>query len=190
MQCEECHEWGFDDRLDIARARRAYSEKPGGYRGLIHDSPYLVNDADAQILDSHVVDATHRARIQGFKDYLVMCEGRNSISALVHDRAWTIWEKMSNKMGGALEVPDACPGASGELLLTWDKDSDHFEVEVESNLYVSLFYVNSKKNLSWESATTANAPIDNETEQILRIFQLPIPPARAFAAGTAPRNNS
>jgi hypothetical protein len=192
MQSEVCHEWGFNERLDLARARRAYSETPGGYRGVIHGTIHRFNDSDEQVVGGDAVDldAAQQARIKGFKEYLVMCEGRHSISTSVHNLGWLIWEKLNSRLGYALAVPDACPGPSGELLLTWDKDSDHFEVEVEPSLDVSFFYVNSHKNISWESPTTLNASIDNRTEQALRIFQLPTVPARALAASTAPRSSS
>lgn len=128
------------------------------------------------------------ARVKEFKDYISECERLCSISPDVATLVWRSWEKLDAAAAELLEVPDACPGFDGELLLTWDRNSDHFEMEVEADLQVTLFYVNSEKNLSWESHLTADETIDRRTGQVLQLFQIPNLSAPPSASAASLRN--
>jgi hypothetical protein len=56
-------------------------------------------------------------RVQGLVDYLYHIVDQELITPRVARLAWNAWTTLSNSIGNALLVPDACPGPYGELLL-------------------------------------------------------------------------
>ena len=68
-------------------------------------------------------------RVLVFRAYLDETARAGDISEETAGRAWEAWLRLSREMGGCLTVPDAAPGDDGELLLTWDQDDLHLELE-------------------------------------------------------------
>jgi hypothetical protein len=70
-------------------------------------------------------------RVQGLVDYLYRIADQELVAPRLARLAWEAWASLSNSMRNTLLVPDACPGPNGELLYTWDRNSDHLELEIE-----------------------------------------------------------
>src|SRR5713101_6782623 len=88
-------------------------------------------------------------RVQGLVDYLYQIVDQELVTPRLARRAWEAWAALSNNMGNALLVPDACPGPNGELLYTWDRDADHLELEIFPDAAAEFFYENDASDEVW-----------------------------------------
>ena len=126
-------------------------------------------------LGSHELEVpftdTQSRRVQGLKSYLDLCVEQRFISGTVYRATWQMWNKMSARLNGVLEVPDACPGPDGDILLTWDRASEHFELEVGEDSRATFFYVDRKRKTSWELTTGPDEPIDEAVARVLSFFK-------------------
>ena len=114
---------------------------------------------------------TERNRaIADLRRYVDMCEEGGFISARVRDAIWYTWQRLNSAVKDNLEVPDACPGSNGEILLTWDQGNDHFEVEIGPSTEVEFFYQNTKLGDSWDVA--ANDPRGQLEERVTGVLEL------------------
>src|SRR5438552_1289918 len=90
-------------------------------------------------------------RVQGLVDYLYQIVDQELVTPRVARLAWEAWSALSNSVGNALLVPDACPGPNGELLYTWDRGEHHLELEIFPTAPAELFYENNATGAVWES---------------------------------------
>jgi hypothetical protein len=116
--------------------------------------------------------SVRETRVIGLRDYLDMCLSSGAIAPNVGAMAWSIWRRIDSEAEGKLEVPDACPGPSGNMLLTWDRGRYHFEIEIESDLTIALFYLDRTVGQSWELPTRLNEPFDERVKGILKVFKV------------------
>jgi hypothetical protein len=121
-----------------------------------------------------VVNPIESPRSKELRTYLAMCARRNFIEPVVERLGVRIWQKLMLRVGGRLEVPDACPGPEGEVLFTWDRSSRHLELEITSDLRATLFYVDTKSNVSWECPVNANESLDERIAKALSAFEAPL----------------
>jgi hypothetical protein len=109
-------------------------------------------------------------RVQGLVDYLYQIEDQELITPRLARLAWDAWTTLSNSLGNALSVPDACPGSDGELLYTWDRDEHHFELEVFPDAPAEFFYRNRTSGELWGCEYTLGEPVPCEALDRLRLF--------------------
>src|SRR5438093_1546188 len=91
-------------------------------------------------------------RVQGLVDYLYAIADQELVTPQLARLAWQAWSSLSDCMSNALLVPDACPGPSGELLYTWDRDGHHLELEIFPDTPAEFFYENDSSGEVWEAA--------------------------------------
>jgi hypothetical protein len=121
-----------------------------------------------------VVQTIESSRSAELRTYFAMCTKRDFIDTAVADLGLNLWRKLSARLRGRVQVPDACPGVDGEILLTWDQGAHHLELEITSDLSATFFYMNTKSNECWECAANANDPLDKRIWKALSIFKAPL----------------
>src|SRR2546423_15629017 len=89
-------------------------------------------------------------RAAKLRAYLERAAGEGLISRSVSASCWRAWEDAASAVPG-LEVPDACPGPDGSLLLTWDRGEQHFELEFQPGEAPMFFYANRETKELWEA---------------------------------------
>src|SRR2546425_555455 len=109
-------------------------------------------------------------RVQGLVNYLYQIVDQELVTPRLARLAWEAWSALSNSMGNALLVPDACPGPNGELLYTWDRDGHHLELEILPDVPAELFYENDATGAVWESLFSMGEPVPAEVLEKLRLF--------------------
>jgi hypothetical protein len=82
-------------------------------------------------------------------------------------RAWALFWAGTHYR---LPTPDACPGPSGDILYTWDRESHHFELEVFPEGPAELFYANRATGELWGCDYIPGQPISEEVRSKLRLF--------------------
>ena len=94
------------------------------------------------------------AAVQRLADYLHAAEREGTLSARTIHNAWQAWSALEKALrdeaGALLPVPDACPGAGGQLLYTWRRGEHYLELEVFAAHPAELFYRNGKTGALWE----------------------------------------
>jgi hypothetical protein len=109
-------------------------------------------------------------RVQGLVDYLYGIVDQELVTPRLARRAWQAWTALSDSVGNALLVPDACPGPNGELLYTWDREGHHLELEIFPDAPAEFFYENDNSGEVWEAAYVIGEPIPPEALDRLRLF--------------------
>ena len=117
--------------------------------------------------------AVRLRRVQDLEDYLDRIYGRGFISADVRDDALRAWGALSAATHNALIVPDACPGDEGDLLLTWDRDDHHLELEFVRGSPAVVFWADRTRGMPWESEFHADAPLEPRLLSALGFFLSP-----------------
>ena len=99
--------------------------------------------------------------VQRLADYLNAAEQEGTLSAQTARTAWLAWSGLEKALwvhaGALLPVPDACPGADGQLLYTWRRGEHYLELEVFADRPGELFYRNGKTGALWEAELTVAA---------------------------------
>jgi hypothetical protein len=117
--------------------------------------------------------AVRLRRAQGLKDYLNRICDQGFISADVRDDALTAWSALSAATHNALIVPNACPGDEGDLLLTWDRDDHHLELEFVRGSPAIVFWADRTRGMPWESEFHADVPLEPRLFAALALFASP-----------------
>ena len=108
-------------------------------------------------------DENSERRHQELKAYLdtlrpqANSTGIDGFTISVLDTAWQTWEKLKEHFllkGLCLEVPDACPGQSDNLMYAWSKGEHYFECEIFGNKALEFFYQNRNTSEIWGEDTT------------------------------------
>jgi hypothetical protein len=109
------------------------------------------------------LEETSKKREEELKYYLdsLHSEAASSNEAeftvFVIDYSWQVWQALSSRFlecDLCLEVPDACPGHSDNLMYTWSKSEHYLECEIFGNRAVEFFYRNRKSGEVWGEDTT------------------------------------
>lgn len=109
-------------------------------------------------------------RVQGLVDYLNQSVDQELVTPRVARLAWNAWTALSDSIGNALLVPDACPGPDGELLYTWDRGEHHLELEIVADTPAELFYENDVSGEVGEATLVIGEPVPIEVLNRLRLF--------------------
>jgi hypothetical protein len=117
--------------------------------------------------------AVRLGRVQELENYLNRICGRGFISADVRDDALRAWNALSAATHNALMVPNACPGDEGDLLLTWDRDDHHLELEFVRGSPAIVFCADRTRGMPWESEFHADAPLEPRLFAALALFASP-----------------
>jgi hypothetical protein len=106
------------------------------------------------------------------------------IADSVRDATWYAWQVLNIHTADGLKVPDACPGPNGEVALSWDDGSKHFEVEVDRQARVTCFYQDLELKNAWEVPTDPHGQMDERIKTALGIFTLakPVPTSPATSS--------
>ena len=107
----------------------------------------------------------------GLRNYLDQAMSSGLIPAEVAERAWQGWDQVARMEGGRLAVPDACPGAVGQILYTWDRAEHHLEMEVFPEGPFELFYRNRLDGRLWSCDITPGAEVPAEACPYLELFR-------------------
>jgi hypothetical protein len=108
--------------------------------------------------------------VQGLVDYLYQIVDQELVPPRLARLAWEAWSTLSNSVGNALLVPDACPGPDGQLLYTWDRDEHHLELEIFPDTPAEFFYENDATGHVWETQFDIGAPVSAEVLDKVRLF--------------------
>lgn len=156
---------------------------------VVHGSPteaiatLLSQRSQAYTFPLHVMPGNKRAEaVAHLKTYLDMCADGGYIADPVRDAAWYAWHVLNIQTGDTLSVPDACPGPTGEVVLSWDSGSKHFEVEVDRSARVTWFYQDPELKKLWEVSAEPNANIDERVKTALGNFAVAKPVSNPPAA--------
>ena len=112
-------------------------------------------------------------RVQEIENYLNRICAQGFISADVRDDALRAWNALSAATRNALIVPNACPGDEGDLLLTWDRDDHHLELEFVRGSPAVVFWADRTRGMPWESEFHADTPLERRLLSALEFFLSP-----------------
>jgi len=108
-------------------------------------------------------DENSERRHQELKAYLdtlrpqANSTGIEGFTISVLDTAWQTWEKLKEYFllkGLSLEIPDACPGQSDNLMYAWSKGEHYLECEIFGNKELEFFYQNRNTSEVWGEDTS------------------------------------
>jgi hypothetical protein len=117
--------------------------------------------------------AVRLGRVQELEDYLNGICDQGFISADVKDDTLKAWRALSASTHNALMVPNACPGDEGDLLLTWDRDDHHLELEFVQGSPAIVFFTDRTRGMPWESEFHADASLEPRLFSALALFASP-----------------
>jgi len=109
------------------------------------------------------LEEANRKRQQELEYYLksLHSEARSAnefeFTVCVINYSLQVWQALSahfSRLGLCLEVPDACPGQSDDLMYTWSKAEHYLECEIFGSGAVEFFYRNRKSGGVWGEDTT------------------------------------
>lgn len=115
------------------------------------DTPVFqdINDDQTSAKDGLVkVDHEVRDTDIGLSNYLDRVSHKGLIASDMALTALETWEIIKQQTN--LPTPVACPGPEGDLLLTWDNDIHHLELEFIPDNTPTFFYLNRDTNEAWE----------------------------------------
>ena len=110
-------------------------------------------------------------RVLVFHAYLDETARAGDISDETAGRAWEAWCRLSRKMGGCLTVPDAAPGNDSELLLTWDQDERHLELEFLPDGPAKFFSRDRATGALWGEEYQPDAPLSAAARERRGMFR-------------------
>jgi hypothetical protein len=90
-----------------------------------------------------------RARLEAYLNFLVEEHLATCQNA---DQAREAWQGLHEYFNGNLSVPAASSGPDGQILLTWDDDLEHLEMEFILNEATTIFSMNRSTGLCQEQA--------------------------------------
>ncbi|MHB9026209.1 MAG: hypothetical protein ACYC7E_18885 [Armatimonadota bacterium] len=108
---------------------------------------------DVFIIKTIRIDA-YGPRVEKLHGYLLKLREDKLVSKPVYEfalNAWNLVSKAISETKGLLPVPDASYGPEGEILYTWDKGSQHMEIEITTEQTAELFYYNRETGQQWYS---------------------------------------
>lgn len=91
----------------------------------------------------------HESQINALADYLCSISERGLIGCSMADTAWAAWEEIYAAFVNSIQVPNACPGPDGGLLMMWDSGGHRMELEFTPGEVPEVFYWNKRTGDGW-----------------------------------------
>ena len=110
--------------------------------------------------------------LQKLQYFLKSLVQRNEVNRQTASFAWKAWQDLSLLMSNNLTVPDTGAGPNGEILFSWNREDDHFELEIFPSGKGEFFYLNHRTNEFQENEYTLSKPLPQDIRNILNLFTL------------------
>lgn len=110
-------------------------------------------------------------REEVLRSYLEQVRERGHVSADIAGAAWAAWQKLRDATDHQLMVPNAGAGPNGEILLSWDLEEHHFELELSPAEPPYYFYRNRVSGKTWGAEQAYHEPVPAAAVERLRTFK-------------------
>ena len=87
-------------------------------------------------------DRVETDRDKGLRTYIAERVAQDGVSKSTAERCFSVWDRLQSRMGGKMPVPDAASDGWGGIMLVWDKDQHHLELEFFADGTTESFYRN------------------------------------------------
>ena len=115
--------------------------------------------------------AKRSSRVREFRAYIESVSTRALIAESTGREALQAWDSLNSLTSSAIGVPNAAPGNEGELLLVWDSERHHLEIEFGPAGLPTLFYADRiTPSASWELDLAPGALLDAAVLRTLTLF--------------------
>ncbi len=97
---------------------------------------------------------------------------QTSVDSALAEYVLHFWNRAKGNVPGLLSVPYLDILEDGGVLLTWDREAHHFDVEIAVGRPLEFFYRNRITSDVWEAECAPFAPLSEEVLTALNAFRI------------------